>query len=51
MQPSKSRLRHTVIPELANLLLLAVLWGGSYPLTKLALKTIPPSPWSRCAYP
>jgi drug/metabolite transporter (DMT)-like permease len=42
MQPTKSRLRHTVIPELALLLLLAVLWGGSYPLTKLALKTIPP---------
>jgi drug/metabolite transporter (DMT)-like permease len=41
MQPTKSRLRHMVIPELA-LLLLAVLWGGSYPLTKLALKTIPP---------
>jgi drug/metabolite transporter (DMT)-like permease len=42
MQPTTSRLRHKVIPELALLLLLAVLWGGSYPLTKLALKTIPP---------
>ena len=42
MQPTTSRLRHTVLPELALLLLLALLWGGSYPLTKLALKTIPP---------
>jgi drug/metabolite transporter (DMT)-like permease len=42
MQPTTRRLRDTVIPELALLLLLAVLWGGSYPLTKLALKTIPP---------
>src|SRR5262245_31442790 len=42
MPPTKSRLRHTVVPELALLLLLAVLWGGSYPLTKLALKTMPP---------
>jgi drug/metabolite transporter (DMT)-like permease len=42
MQPTKSRLRDTVVPELALLLLLAMLWGGSYPLTKLALKTIPP---------
>jgi drug/metabolite transporter (DMT)-like permease len=42
MQPTTSRLRYTVVPELALLLLLAMLWGGSYPLTKLALKTIPP---------
>ena len=42
MQPTTSRLRDTVVPELALLLLLAVLWGGSYPLTKLALQTIPP---------
>jgi drug/metabolite transporter (DMT)-like permease len=41
-QPTTRRLRQTVVPELALLLLLAVLWGGSYPLTKLALKTIPP---------
>ena len=42
MQPTTSRLRQTVVPELALLLLLALLWGGSYPLTKLALQTIPP---------
>jgi len=42
MQPTTRRPRYTVVPELALLLLLAMLWGGSYPLTKLALKTIPP---------
>jgi drug/metabolite transporter (DMT)-like permease len=42
MQSTKSRLRYTVVPELALLLLLAMLWGESYPLTKLALQTIPP---------
>jgi drug/metabolite transporter (DMT)-like permease len=42
MPPTTSRVRQTVAPELALLLLLALLWGGSYPLMKLALKTIPP---------